>query len=168
MCKHMLFPLAALLMAAAGTILFAWQGPVRKVQDVQKTMSVPGNRELTNAGVTIGSGDLVTVTANGRVYFSAGAQASGVSPSGWPRHTYGNSWPGDYHSCEDPISDVAHAALIAEVNGEKFYVGPNATFSGKAGLLYLGINDCTFAGAYHNMGQYSATITVRRNAALQR
>jgi len=168
MRKSLLVPLAALLLAAAGTILFASQPQPRKGQDVQKIMVVPGNKEMTNAGVTVGPNDLVTITANGNVYFSDGAQSSGVSPSGWPRHTYGNSWPGDYHSCEDPISDVAHAALIADVNGEKLYVGPNRTFSGKNGLLYLGINDCTFTGPYHNTGQFSVTVTVRRNAAVHK
>jgi len=168
MRKHFLFSMAALLLAAAGTILFALQPQPRKAPDVQKTLVVPGNRDMTNAGVTVGPNDLVTIAADGRVYFSAGAQPSGVSPSGWPRNTYGNSWPDDYNSCEDPISDVAHAALIADVNGEKLYVGPNRTFSGKDGLLYLGINDCTFTGPYHNTGQFSVTVTVRRNAALHK
>jgi len=168
MRKHLLIPLAALLLTAAGTVLLAWQGAPKKLPDVQRILVVPGNRAMTNASVTIGPGDLVTVTATGQVYFSSGAQSSGVSPSGWPRHTYGNSWPDDYNQCEDPISDVAHAALIADVNGEKFYVGPNKPFSGKDGLLYFGINDCTFTGANHNTGQYNVNVTVRRNAALRR
>jgi hypothetical protein len=166
MRKHLLILLAALLLTAAGTVLLAWQGAPRKAQVVQKTMVVPGNQAFTNASLTIGPSDLVTITATGQVYFSNGAQPSGVSPSGWPRNTYGNSWPDDYNQCEDPIPNVAHAALIADVNGEKFYVGPNKTFSGKDGLLYLGINDCTFTGAYRNTNQFSVNITVRRNAAL--
>lgn len=168
MRKYLLFPLAALLLAAAGTILFAWQGAPRKGQDVQRIMVIAGNRALTSAGVTLGPNDSVTVTGGGRVYFSAGKAQSGTGPAGWARGSYAPDWPEDCNACDDPIMDAGHAALIAEVNGEKFYVGPNSTFSGKEGLLYFGINDCTFAGEFHNTGQFNITFTVRRNAVPHR
>jgi hypothetical protein len=164
MRKHLLIPLAALLLAAAGTVLVAWQGAPKKLPDVQRIMVVPGNRATTNASVTIGPSDLVTVTATGRVYFSFGKAQSGTGPSGWPRGNYSVDWPEDHNACDDPLMDAGHAALIAEVNGEKFYVGPNSTFSGKQGLLYFGINDCTFSGELHNTGQFNVSFTVRRNA----
>jgi len=38
---------------------------------------------------------------------------------------------------------------------------------GKAGLLYLGINDCTFTGDFYNTGQFSVVITIERGGGSQ-
>jgi hypothetical protein len=157
-----LIPPAAL--AVLVSVVAAQSVPQPKI--AQKTVAVPGNRDFTNTGYTIGPNDRVTISASGTVRFSAGADASAVGPNGWPRNTYANSWPDDYNACADPLEEPAagHAALIADVNGERFVIGTNRTFSGKDGLLYLGINDCSFTGGVHNTGQFSANVKVERDA----
>jgi hypothetical protein len=130
----------------------------------QKIMSVPGNKNFTNTGFSIGPGDRVTITATGKVYFCEGAAASEVGPDGWPRSTFGNTWIDDYNFCADPLETIGHAALIADINNDKLLIGSKKIFSGKNGLLYLGINDCSFTGPWYNTGQFNVIIKVERNA----
>lgn len=149
---------AAMLVAVLG----AWQTPGLP-QVEQRIIEVSGDKAFTNTGLTLRPGDRVTVAASGRVYFSGNAQQSGVGPDGWPWSDYGASWPDDYNACPDPLESVAgHAALIGDVNGQRFAVGQNRSFTGKAGLFYLGINDCSFTGAYRNTGKFIATVKVER------
>lgn len=159
--------LAVLILAAIPLALACTLGaqivPQSKVE--QKTMAVPANKNFTNTGFTIGPTDRITITATGTIYFCGPATQSGVGPDGWPRATYMNSWPDDYNECSDPLENIAHASLIADVNNQKFLIGAKQTFSGKNGLLYLGINDCTFTGGnFYNTGKFDVTIKVERNA----
>jgi hypothetical protein len=158
--------LAVLILTA---ILFALACPlgaqtVNPPKVEQKIMLVPGNKDFTKTGFTIGPGDRATIAAAGKVYFCDGAAASEVGPDGWSRTTFSNTWVDDYNFYADPIETVGHAALIADVNNERFLIGAKKTFSGKDGLLYLGISDCSFTGQFYNTGQFSVVIKVERNA----
>jgi hypothetical protein len=153
--------LTAILFASACSLCAQTVNPP-KVE--QKIMLVPGNKDFTKTGLTIGPGDRVTITATGKVYFCDGAAASEAGPDGWPRATFSNTWVDDYNFCADPIETVGHAALIADVNNDRFAIGAKKTFSGKNGLLYLGINDCSLTGQFYNTGQFSVVIKVERNA----
>jgi hypothetical protein len=155
--------LVAVLLALA-CALGAQNVPQPRVE--QKIMVVPGNKDFTGTGFTIGPADRVTITATGKVYFLAKSAQSGVGPDGWPRSTFAENWPDQFGDCADPLEDAAagHAALIADVNNQKFLIGATRTFFGKNGLLYLGINDCSFTGSNGNSGQFNVTVKVERNA----
>lgn len=146
--------------------LIAWgsgvMGNAQKPKVEQKILLVPGNQNMTATGFTLNEKDQVTVKATGNIYFSDGKAQSKTAPEGWGRSSYAIDWPEDANACDDPLMDENHAALIADVDGEVFLIGREATFSGKAGLLYLGINDCTFAGALYNTGQFSVVVSIKR------
>jgi len=122
---------------------------------------------LTATGFTLNEKDQVTVKATGSIYFSDGKAQSKVDPEGWARDNYITAWQDNANFCDDPLMDENHAALIAEVDGEFFLIGKEATFSGKAGLLYLGINDCTFTGEFYNTGQFSVVVKIERAGGRQ-
>jgi hypothetical protein len=121
-----------------------------------------GSQNLTATGFTLNEKDRVTVKATGYVYFSSGKAQSKTGPEGWGRSGYAVDWPEDANACDDPLMDENHAALIAEVDGEVFMIGKETSFSGKAGLFFLGINDCTFTGDLYNSGQFSVVIKIER------
>jgi len=129
----------------------------------QKVVRVPGNQAWTDTGLTLRPQDKVTITASGRVCFAGDIPDGCVGPDGWGGN-YQADWPGDYSYCFDPLRTVNHAALIAGIENNNFFVGQNLTFKGKSGKLYLGINDCTFTGDYYNTGEFSAVVKVERDA----
>ena len=133
----------------------------------QKIVLVKGNQAGTNSGYTIGPRDRVTLKVAGKVCFCGGASASCVGPGGWGREDYPQSWPDDWNSCADPEETEAHAALLVDVDNERWPTGDHTTFSGKAGLLYFVINDCSLTGEYGNTGEYSVVIKVERNVVPQ-
>ncbi|HPS78469.1 MAG TPA: hypothetical protein PLS53_09970 [Thermoanaerobaculaceae bacterium] len=133
----------------------------------QKVVLVKGNQEATNSGYTLGPRDRVTLSVAGKVCFSAGAAPSCVGPGGWGRADYPQSWPDDWNFCADPVETEAHAALLVDVDGERWPTGDHTTFSGKAGLLYFVVNDCSLTGEYSNTGQYSVVVKVERDAVPQ-
>lgn len=140
-------------------------GGKQKVE--QKVVLVKGNQATTNTGYTLGPRDRVTLSVAGKVCFSAGATDSCVGPGGWGRADYPQSWPDDWNSCADPVETEDHAALLVDVDGERWPTGDHTTFSGKAGLLYLVVNDCSLTGEFSNSGQYSVVVKVERNAVPQ-
>ena len=135
-------------------------GPVEK-----KIFLVPGNKPWTPTGIMLRAVDKVTLSAAGTVYFSGSAPQACPGPNGWPRSEYAGTWPDDYNFCADPIDSANHAVLLAKVGNAIFPAGASMTFTGKAGVLALGINDCTFTGsaAYlFNTGEYSVVVRVER------
>ena len=132
------------------------QAPERRI------VLVAGNDPWTETDIEIYPGDRVTFNGAGEVCFSGAAKDSCQGPAGWGREDYANSWPDDYHQCEDPMSDANHASLIGSIGGGVFYIGPETTVTNEAGALRLGINDCTFEGDYGNSGQYSVVIRIVR------
>lgn len=146
--------------------LIAWSsgvmGNAQKPKVEQKIILVPGNKNFTATGFTVHEKDQVTIKASGYIYFSNGEAQSKVDPDGWARSNYIADWQDNANFCDDPLMDENHATLIADVDGEVFLIGKEATFLGKAGLLYLGINDCTFTGDFYNTGQFSVVISIKR------
>jgi hypothetical protein len=138
----------------------AQKKPVRpKVE--KKVVVVKGNEDWTNTGLTVGLKDKVTITATGKVWFSGQLQGACVEPDGWLGN-YEEDWPDDYGYCFDPFPEINHAALIANIGSDNFFVGKNKAFSNKEGFLYLGINDCSFKGECSNSGEFSAVIMIER------
>ena len=130
----------------------------------KRIVHVRGDRAWTNTGIRLRPQDRVTLTATGKVCFSNEEKQSCVDADGWGVQSYATSWPDNCNSCDDPIKDANHAALIANVGHPDFLVGRHLTFSGKDGTLYLGINDCSFKGDYHNSGAFNVVIIIERDA----
>lgn len=133
-----------------------------------KEIVVPGNRAWVNTGIKLNPGDTVTIAASGTVWFNPDS-SSNVSPQGYLQKHYQADYIGmDFGYCGDPYEQFNHAALIGEVNGDVFYVGPKKVVAKKVGILSLGINDCSTKGpaAYANSGQFTVVVTVHVNKKL--
>jgi outer membrane protease len=157
---------ALILTAMLGAPFAAAQHP-RPPRKERKIVRIRGNQAWLNTGIRLNPRDRVTIQAAGKICFSNGEKASCVDADGWGVQSYPTSWPYNWNYCDDPMTDVNHAALIANVGHPDFLVGRHLTFSGKDGTLYLGINDCTFTGKYSNTGELSVVIVVERNAVPQ-
>ena len=154
--------LAAVALLAAP--FAAAQHAPRPPKKEQRIVRIRGNDGWLNTGIRLRPQDRVTIKATGKVCFSNGEKASCVDADGWNVRSYGTSWPANWNYCDDPMPNVNHAALIANVGHPNFLVGRHKTFSGKDGTLYLGINDCTLKGQYYNIGEFSVVIVIERNA----
>jgi len=134
----------------------------------QRMFSVKGDQPWTNTQLRIRPQDRVTLTASGQVRFSKGDALSSVGPDGYAGEhgPYNDAWPGDYLQCDDPLPDANHAALIVEVNNEVFVAGTRKIFTGKEGILVLGINDCSFTQeqVFYNTGQFQVIVKIERGA----
>jgi len=142
----------------------AAQHTPRPSKKERRIVHVRGNQAWVNTGIRLRPQDRVTVTATGNVCFSNGEKQSCVDADGWGVQDYPQSWPYNWNYCDDPMTTVNHAALIANVGHPDFLVGRHLTFSGKDGTLYIGINDCTFKGDYSNTGAFDVVIVIERNA----
>jgi len=131
---------------------------------VEKTITIKGSDDWINTGIKIKPKDKVFIKADGQVCFHGGASASCVDPNGWDVNTYEEDWPNDYDECFDPLKEVNHAALIGNVGSDDFFLGSKSDFYGKEGVLYLGINDCSFTEPEElmNTGQFEVYIKVVR------
>ena len=128
---------------------------------------VPGDKDWVNTGIDLKPGDTATIMAEGTVYYN-NESFSAVTPDGYYWEYYQKDLIlDDAAYCYDPGEEErwAHAALIGEVNGEMFYVGPKKVIAGKVGQLYLGINDCTLTSPerFRNSGQFTVVIIVDRH-----
>ncbi len=127
----------------------------------KKSVVVRGNVAWANTGIKLKPTDKVTVTATGSVCFNNESESC-VGPQGWPVNAYAQAWPENWNYCDDALKSDNHAALIGEVGSNRFIIGNRQTFSGKDGVLYLGINDCTVSGEYGNTGEFTVVIQVKR------
>ena len=148
--------LASVVLYGAGP-----QKPLKPPKVEKKVVVVQGNQAWKNTGLTVRPQDRVTITASGQVCFSSGDRDSCVGPNGYQREHYQQGWPGNWNQCDDPLQSANHAALLADI-GNPFFVGSRKVFSGKNGHLYLGINDCSLTGPFHNTGQFSVIIKIER------
>ena len=153
-----------LAMAAILAAPFAAAQHPRPPKTERRIVRLRGNQAWLNTGIRLRPQDRVTIKATGKVCFSNGEKQSCVDPDGWSVQSYPTSWPDNWNYCDDPMTGVNHAALIANVGHPDFLVGRHLTFSGKDGTLYLGINDCSLKGMYSNTGELSVVIVVERNA----
>lgn len=151
------------LLIAGTPILQAADHAPRLKKKETKIVKVEGNRGWVNTGIRLRPQDRVTIKASGSVCFSGGEAQSCVGPDGWRHATYAASWPDNLNYCDDPLPDANHAALVANVGNSDFAIGKRKNFSGKNGILYLGVNDCSLKGKhYYNTGSFLATVTVHR------
>ena len=110
----------------------------KKPKGEPKIMLIPGNKDMTPTGFTVHEKDQVTIKASGYIYFSDGKAQSKVDPDGWARSNYVDDWGDNANFCDDPLMEENHAALIADVDGEKFPVGKEATLGERPGCFISG------------------------------
>ncbi len=130
----------------------------------KKVLSVQGNAAATNTGIKLKPSDRVSVKASGSVCFSNGDDDSCVTANGYAGEhgPYAEAWRNDYYQCDDPLPTANHAGLIANIGNSDLFLGAEKTFSGQQGALYLGVNDCSLTGDYHNTGSFEVIVTVKR------
>ncbi len=123
---------------------------------------IKGTDDWKNTRIRLYPNDKVTIRTSGEVCFSTEyCNDAVVDADGWDWNTYQADWPGDYAYCFDPLRQVNHAALIGNVGSDDFFIGKDANFTGKDGVLYLGINDCTLTDNFANSGQWEVFISVK-------
>ncbi len=158
-----------LVTAAALVVPFTLaQHPPKPPEKEQKIVRLRGDQAWLNTGLRLRPQDRVTIKVTGKVCFSNGEKTSCVDAGGWNVNSYASSWAYNFNYCDDPLRSVNHAAVIANVGHPDFLVGRRLVFSGKDGALYVGINDCSFKGEYHNTGEFSVLIVVERNVVPKR
>lgn len=143
--------------------LFFVLSPDGKAQEIEeKIMIVKATDDWKNTKIRLYPQDEVNIRATGNICFSTEyCHAATVDADGWDWTTYREDFPGDYSYCFDPLEQVNHAALIGNVGDDDFFIGKEANFTGKDGILYLGINDCTLTENYPNSGQLEVFISVK-------
>jgi len=160
MKKLILMLLVALFVLPATIVKSQEKKPPPNV--VEKKVVIKANEDWINTGIKLKPKDKVFIKASGEVCFSNEENSSCVNPDGWDVETYEEAWPDNWNFCNDPIQNVNHAALIGNVGSDDFLIGKETKFFGKDGVLYIGINDCTFTGDYYNTGEFEVNIKVER------
>ena len=128
----------------------------------EKIVIIKSTDDWKNTKIKLYPQDKVTIRASGQICFSSQyCNDAKVDADGWDKNTYQADWPGDYAYCFDSLRQVNHAALIGNVGSDDFFIGKNANFTGKDGVLYLGINDCSLTGDFGNSGQFEVFISVK-------
>ena len=137
-----------------------------KAQEVEeKLVVIKGTDDWKNTRIRLYPNDKVTIRATGEICFSTatctGATGGAtVDADGWDVNNYQGSWLDDYQQCDDPLMQVNHAALIGNVGSDDFFIGKDANFTGKDGVLYLRVNDCSLTDDFGNSGQFEVFISV--------
>ncbi len=128
-----------------------------------KMMVIKGDNAWLSTGFILKPSDKLIIKASGEVSFNH-ENGSGVGPNGYKRLDYEAHYIDDFNQCGDPIetNDVGHAALIGKDANDMFLIGAHITVTGKKGLFYIGINDCTFKENFYNTGQFHVNIKVIR------
>jgi Ca2+-binding EF-hand superfamily protein len=121
-------------------------------RDTPRTVIVSAQRAWADTGIDLQPGDIVTITATGRVNYSAARDAV-AEPGGAA---------GRAATAAAPMPHMDIGTLIARIgNSEPFVVGANldSLRAPRAGRLFLGVNDDVLTD---NSGQFQASITVIR------
>ncbi len=114
-------------------------------------VTVDARRPWTDTGVDVASGDRVSVSATGTIFYGAG---SSTGPDGVAERLDLQQF--------DVLKGENHAGLIGRIgeDGAPFAVGSDFASTNLApGRLFLGVND---EGVDNNSGSFSAVVTVRR------
>jgi small nuclear ribonucleoprotein (snRNP)-like protein len=113
-----------------------------------RIVTLPGNTQWIDTGLTVRQGDRLTVTATGEIAFSSDANDK-ASPNGSLRGA---------RAAGAPLPDTLTGALIGRIgSGTPFGVGGNANFAAPgSGRLYLGVNDDNVGD---NSGQFDIRVT---------
>lgn len=112
-----------------------------------RTLNLNANQQWLNTGITLKQGQTILFSASGSIFISGDHE---VYQNGELEVTWNKNKPMPTHPT---------GALIAKISesGEPFFIGSNkAPFQvEESGLLFIGINDCTFND---NQGQFRITI----------
>jgi len=127
-------------------------------------ITVPATVAWTNTGISVTSGQLLTITATGSACWGGG-HCTGPYGKAFAKSIGGSTTcgQGQYAAASSANPFVAPGlscdALIARIGstGIPFYIGAQYTVNAPAtGALYLGMNDNFFAD---NSGSWSASVT---------
>jgi Ca2+-binding EF-hand superfamily protein len=121
-------------------------------RETPRTVIVSAQRAWADSGIDLQPGDVVTITATGRVNYSRARDAV-AEPGGAT---------GRPATPAAPMPHLDIGTLIARIgNGEPFVVGANldSLRVPRAGRLFLGVNDDVLTD---NSGQFQASITIVR------
>lgn len=116
-----------------------------------RTVAIPSEQAWTDTHVECKEGDLLDISATGKILHNKATSESAVDPDGLADPLY--------HQFNVPgLPDANTASLIGNIGGEQpyFFVGKGTTYQcSGAGALFLGIND---VGLADNAGAWVATI----------
>jgi hypothetical protein len=128
-----------------------------------KMFVLKGDNAWLKTGFILKSTDKVVIKSSGEIMFSNGENHSEIGPNGYGRQAYETDFLlDDAAHCFDPMKEENHAAVIGKDKQSMFLIGQSASFTGKNGPLYIGINDCSFKGKWYNTGQFNVNIKVMR------
>ncbi|MBV8958736.1 MAG: serine/threonine protein kinase [Actinobacteria bacterium] len=139
--------------AAAVAIVVATSKKSSPPKPLVAGVTVSGTEPFTDTGVDLKQGDLVTITATGKVRPSITDPNVFATPDGVANRPDLRQY--------NVIPNVNHSGLMGWIgdNGAPFQVGSRKVFTApKTGRLFFGIND---KGVENNDGQFQATITVK-------
>ncbi len=156
-------PLALVFLAGVGAgaalvlgVQAAWKllsVPAAPSLEIQYFVTVEASRPWTETGISLESGDFLTV------HYLAGEW------SPWPGGLYGPLGAGGDPDCRcNVVRGVSHAALIGKIDDNPpFLVGRDfGRVLGESGMLYLGIND---VDVDDNAGKLEVEVLVVRGYA---
>ena len=161
--------LAAILTVSLGSLaLAAVARPVSSPSSAAETtttkaLSAPGTYHLHvpanvlwySTGLTIGAGDVLTITASGQWSYAPGKW---VGPQGQPMDC-----PGDTDASQPPVYNAAADSLVARVStnplGQEVGAGITWKVTAAPGLLEMSMNDCNERFT-DNTGSLSVTVTI--------
>jgi hypothetical protein len=118
-----------------------------------QTITVPGNQQWVDSGLTVRQGEALSIRASGEVVLSADPNDK-ASPNGAL---------GGRHATNAPLPQTLAGALIGRIgNGRPFGIGagPANINAPDSGRLYLGVND---DGMGDNTGQFQVSINTQGN-----
>lgn len=118
-----------------------------------QTITVPGNQQWVDTGLTVRQGQALSIRASGEVVLSADPNDK-ASPNGAL---------GGRHAVNAPLPQTLAGALIGRIgNGRPFGIGagPANINAPDSGRLYLGVND---DGMGDNTGQFEVSISTQGN-----
>jgi hypothetical protein len=118
-----------------------------------QTITVPGNQQWVDSGITVRQGQALSIRASGEVVLSADPNDK-ASPNGAL---------GGRRAANAPLPQTLAGALIGRIgNGRPFGIGagPANINAPDSGRLYLGVND---DGMGDNTGQFQVSINTQGN-----
>lgn len=145
---------ATVKLSPSSTIVKRFPGKDSSPYDSSVTVNVDGTQPWTDTGIDLSSGNAVTITASGTVYFAAGP-ALPYGPDGNTSCTAGPDFTAPGLHCFSLVGNIA--------NGTPFQVGSNNSILAASGRLYLGVNDNVFTD---NSGSWSATVTITTSGGI--
>ncbi|MBZ0304017.1 MAG: hypothetical protein K8J31_30035 [Anaerolineae bacterium] len=141
---------AVSVVAAPPIIPIAPSGTGTSASDERMTVRVPAAADWTRTGLTIQAGQMVTITATGRVRICLDCNFIPDGPAGSGESATVAGFP---------LRGAPQYALIGRIGSSTpFYIGSAATFIAQtSGMLELYVND---SDRFDNAGSFTAIITL--------